>query len=409
MNVNKQYTYLYLLYAVTLAYIILDNNPVITIILVLFLMAYHIFTINGMFEKLNIDKETSVTKLQHKLDETMKESEEIELNFLSLTQTIGSGVIVVNDDGVIDFSNKDITEFFEKNLNGLSYEEITDVPPLYKFVTQAYLGENSLREQIIYRNSFYDLISTPIFENSFFKGCIIVAHDVTALRTAENFQKRFTADVSHELKTPLASIKGMSEILGRDENMEAKDRIEFIDLIQKESIRMETILKDLLVISKMDRLDYELKIQEAKIHDLLNGSISSLQRLADDKGIEIKTDIKKQTMFFDPTKLEHVFLNLIKNAINYTDSGRITIKGKTTDKHYVVTVKDTGIGIEKDQIENIFKRFFRVDGARSRDTGGSGLGLSISKNVVLKHGGTIAVKSELGKGSKFTVRLPIKN
>ena len=357
---------------------------------------------------MNADKEKSVIKLQHKLDESMKESEEIELNFLSLTQSIGSGVIIINEDGMLDFSNKDVTEFFGKNLNGLSYEELTDISPLYKFITHAYLSEKQLREQASYHDRYYDFMSTPVFENEFFKGCVIVIHDVTALRTAENFQKRFTADVSHELKTPLSSIKGFSEILHRDENISKANYKEFTYLIQKEVARMETILKDLLIISKMDRLDYELTKKETQITDLLNSVLSSLSLHASDKGIKLHSEVEKATLFVDPIKLEQVFLNLIRNAINYTDEGYVRITGQVVDKNYVLTIEDTGIGIKPEHQESIFKRFFRVDRARSRDTGGSGLGLSISKNVIHKHSGTISLQSTLEKGSIFTITLPIK-
>jgi len=370
-------------------------------------MIYHFVTFIGVKDKLSEDKQVSVQKLQYKLDETKKESEESYLHFLSLSQTLGSGVIMVNDDGKINFANKDVLEYFDFDFNNKYYEDIQISKPLYKFISKAYLLEQKYRKQIVYEDKYFDLLSTPIFEDDIFKGCLIIIHDITTLRTAENFQKRFTADVSHELKTPLSSIKGISEILNRDRNMEEKDRNEFIEILQKESVRMETILNDLLIISKMDRIDYELTVTEVHIGELVLESTNALKRLAKEKNIELITNVKDEIISVDKNKIAQVIINLIKNAINYTDEGSITVTGYTENDFYTLQVSDTGIGINSEEIENIFKRFYRIDGARSRDSGGSGLGLSIVKNVVLKHGGNIQVDSIKDEGTTFIITLPL--
>jgi len=189
--------------------------------------------------------------------------------------------------------------------------------------------------------------------------------------------------------------------------MEEKDRNEFIEILQKESVRMETILNDLLIISKMDRIDYELTVTEVHIGELVLESTNALKRLAKEKNIELITNVKDEIISVDKNKIEQVIINLIKNAINYTDEGSITVTGYTENDFYTLRVSDTGIGINSEEIENIFKRFYRIDGARSRDSGGSGLGLSIVKNVVLKHGGNIQVDSIKDEGTTFIITLPL--
>ena len=171
---------------------------------------------------------------------------------------------------------------------------------------------------------------------------------------------------------------------------------------------METILNDLLVISKMDRLDYELNLHTIEIKELINKTINTLKRDFDKKKLEVITNIESCKLDLDKNKFEQVMLNIIKNAINYTDIGEIEIKGYKENNHYCISITDSGIGIKNSDLEKIFKRFYRVDKTRSRETGGSGLGLSISKNVLAKHGGEISVESELNKGTTFLIRIPIK-
>jgi two-component system phosphate regulon sensor histidine kinase PhoR len=236
----------------------------------------------------------------------------------------------------------------------------------------------------------------------------VIVHDISLIKTAERFQKQFTADVSHELKTPLSTIKGFSEILARDGKISKEDKKEFIEIIQKEVTRMETIISDLLVISKMDRVDYELEYSKSNMQSTIEDAVSILKNDLEQKGLTLYQDIESKTFMYDYTKMHHVLLNLVRNAINYTDQGHIELKGYVDKNNYVIEVSDTGIGIPEEEKEKIFTRFYRIDTARSRDTGGSGLGLSIIKNVIRKHEGFIEVSSEVGKGTTFKVSIPMK-
>lgn len=315
---------------------------------------------------------------------------------------------MVTDEGKISFSNKDIENYFGIDLNNRDYKDTVEVKSLYKFINEAYLLEERIRKQIVFEDKYYDLISTPLFDEDMFAGCLILVNDITQIKTAEKYQKRFTADVSHELRTPLAAIKGFSEILLRDESMNPEDRKEFTGLIKKESDRMEIILNDLMIISKMDRLDYEPTLVEYSIKQVIDESVSVLDQKFIQKGLNRTIDVEECRLMIDNIKITQVIINIIKNAINYTDEGFINIRGFVSNNSYIIQISDSGIGIKEKDYDKIFKRFYRVDKARSRDTGGSGLGLSISKNVILKHGGTIEVQSEVNKGSTFTITLPIK-
>jgi len=405
---KQTYFWIVFAYAFVLFYFLVVGDKIVTSVFLIGLLIYHAAEIYQEREKYEENTESKMTVMQHKLMQTEKQKEETYLQFISLSTTLGSGVLHVDAEGKISFVNKDFKEYFDLDVKQKDYQVLTNIKPLYKFVNEAYLLEEPKREQIHYKERFYDLISTPIFEDAIFQGCIVIVHDISLIKTAERFQKQFTADVSHELKTPLSTIKGFSEILARDGKISKEDKKEFIEIIQKEVTRMETIISDLLVISKMDRVDYELEYSKSNMQSTIEDAVSILKNDLEQKGLTLYQDIESKTFMYDYTKMHHVLLNLVRNAINYTDQGHIELKGYVDKNNYVIEVSDTGIGIPEEEKEKIFKRFYRIDTARSRDTGGSGLGLSIIKNVIRKHEGFIEVSSEVGKGTTFKVSIPMK-
>jgi len=405
---HKSYVWILLSYAFVLFYFLVVGDKIVVAVFLIALMIYHATEIYQEREKQHENTETKMTMMQHKLSQTEKQKEETYQQFISLSTTLGSGVLLVNAEGKIAFANKDFNHYFGIEVADKDYQTLTKIKPLYKFVNEAYLLEEPKREQIHFKEHFFDIISTPIFEDEMFQGCIVVVHDISLIKTAERFQKQFTADVSHELKTPLSTIKGFSEILSRGTTVSEEDKKEFIDIIQKEVSRMEIIISDLLIISKMDRVDYELEYTKNNIQGTVDDAVALLKHDIENKNLSIYQNVEPKSFMFDYTKMLHVMLNLIRNAINYTDEGHIEIKGYVEKNTYIIEVSDTGIGIAKNEMDSIFKRFYRVDAARSRDTGGSGLGLSIIKNVIKKHEGLIEVFSEEGKGTTFKLFLPIK-
>lgn len=236
-------------------------------------------------------------------------------------------------------------------------------------------------------------------------------------RLDQSFQKikQFTQDVSHELKTPLTILKGEVEVgLLKDRSTVEYQRILKSNL--EEINRMSQIIEDLLLLSKVDSGEIKLQKQEVNLNKIIYEVVSQMEILAKDKGLRIEIQNYQQDviLFGDSLKLRELFLNLISNSIKYTEQGgviRITIKREAQNglknRYAKIIVSDTGIGISKEDQPKIFDRFYRVDKARSREQGGSGLGLSICKWIVEAHNGEIKVESELGKGSSFIVNLPI--
>jgi len=346
-------------------------------------------------------------KITYHLERQKKRYESDNLRLRRLVETLGSGVILVAADESIQIVNATFKETFRLNdLNGKSYHELKRVEPLYQPILEAIISEKSARTQMAVDEHYYDLIMTPLVSQEGYQGMLVLINDITTLKNAEHYQKQFTADVSHELKTPLSALIGMSEIL-KEKDVDESTRKEFIETIHHESVRMEVMIQDLLTISKMDRLDYTLKKESVKVSKIFKHAQTLLMPLIEKKGLALIPMIEDTKIYVDKNRMQQVMINLIKNAIAYTDEGSITVSGTQDSDYYKITVQDTGIGIAPEHLPYVFKRFYRIDEDRGRDSGGSGLGLSITKNVVLKHGGQIFVESTQGKGTTFTLLIPL--
>ena len=253
------------------------------------------------------------------------------------------------------------------------------------------------------------------------EACIVlVFHDVTDLRRLEKIRKDFVANVSHELRTPLTSIKGYVQALldgGKDDPSVAG---RFLDIILKQSDRLNLIIEDLLELSKIESGQISLREEPIEVRALVDRTLSTIKPIADRKGHHLVTALDPSLPLIagDDDRLVQVLTNLLDNAIKYTPGGgTITIRGTPSPSPHTaepslntidLIVADTGIGIPEKDRPRIFERFYRVDKARSRDLGGTGLGLAIVKHLVEGHGGQVWVEANYPQGSRFVVRLPIK-
>ncbi len=241
-------------------------------------------------------------------------------------------------------------------------------------------------------------------------AAVLIVHDVTEVRRLERVRREFVANVSHELKTPLTSITGLVETLLNGALDDSANNRRFVGLIQEDTARLTRLIDDLLQLSQIESRTVPLKIQPTSLKALLESVTSWLQveiarrRLAVDVQVAPGLSVRA-----DPERLRQVFANLLDNAVKYNiDGGRISVKAEARHYDLIVTITDTGIGIPAEDAPRIFERFYRVDKARSRALGGTGLGLSIVKHLVEAHGGTVSVESQPGRGSTFTVQLPLR-
>ena len=231
------------------------------------------------------------------------------------------------------------------------------------------------------------------------------------LKRSEQMRREFVANVSHELRTPITGVKSYAETLAADPDMPADTRERFLNVILNESDRMTKIVQDLLTLSRFDAGSFEFSFDEFSFETSVRDVYNAVRMEAQAHGhvfvLEVEPGIPR--IRGDKARVEQVLMNMVSNAIKYTKDGvRITIKAGVRGGEVWCSVKDNGIGIPKDDTTKVFDRFYRVDKARSRESGGTGLGLSIAQEIVVRHGGRIDLKSRLGHGTTITVWLPVE-
>src|ERR1019366_8508108 len=221
-------------------------------------------------------------------------------------------------------------------------------------------------------------------------------------------QRPFVADASHELRTPVAVIRSMTE-LAIAQPSDAEDNLLVLREVNAESERLARLISDLFALARADEGQIQFDSEPVRLDLLAADVVSSLELLADERNVTLQTgDLNPVTVLGDAARLIQIIMSLVDNALTYTNAGgNVTLSVKANAPYALLIVRDTGIGIAKNDIEHIFERFYRADPARSKAVGGSGLGLSIVDWLVRAHNGTIVVESELSKGSTFTMTLPL--
>jgi len=336
---------------------------------------------------------------------------------LAVLESMVEGVLALDQDERIININKAgarILNLDAKSVLGSSIQEIVRNTELQVLIEKTIRESAPVEGEIILRNKvdhFLQVHGTVLNNASGdLMGAVIVLNDVTRLRRLENVRRDFVANVSHEIKTPLTSIKGFAETLldgGLDDQNNAR---KFIDIIAKQSNRLNAIIEDLLILAQLEQEGERAQIDfiDTVIFEVVDAAIQICLPKSKEKNISVKIDCPKKLEFkINPDLLEQALVNLIDNAIKYSDRGssiNVRVEERTDD--IMINVTDYGVGIEKKHLPRLFERFYRVDKARSRDLGGTGLGLSIVKHIAQVHRGRVQVESTPGKGSSFRIYLP---
>ena len=232
---------------------------------------------------------------------------------------------------------------------------------------------------------------------------------LTRVRTLDESRQEFVSNVSHELKTPLASMKVLADSLNGQEGVPVELYQEFMQDITEEIDRENQIITDLLSLVKMDKKVADLNITQVNINELLELIMKRLRPIAAQKNVELILDsFRPVHAEVDATKLSLAFSNLVENGIKYNnENGWVRVSLNADHKYFYVTVADSGIGIPEESIAHIFERFYRVDKSHSREIGGTGLGLAIARSAIVMHRGAIRVYSKENEGTTFSVRIPL--
>lgn len=334
----------------------------------------------------------------------------------TVIDSMESGVMLLDAEGYIQLVNKNLTKTFNQTEDAMYnqlYYDVTAEEIIHQTIQQVYLYEETIKNTMVVakeeKTLHLEIIAVPFFnETNDLRGLVLVFHDITELKRVEKMRKDFVANVSHELKTPITSIKGFAETLLEDDVDDPIIEKKFLNIIYKESDRLQAIIHDLLELSKLERDEFEIELKKVNITYLIRNMIATVNDKANKKGIQLKVDVPDELYLIgDGPRLQQVILNLLDNAINYSkDGGSVVVKAESIQQKVELSILDNGIGMPNNVVDRIFERFYRVNQDRGRDTGGTGLGLAIVKHIVESHNGSIHVESHLNVGSTFTVTLP---
>lgn len=334
----------------------------------------------------------------------------------SIIETMESGLIMVDSTGMVSLANRAFERMFgipSSDLVNHSYKKLTYPYDLSSLIMECAEKCIRIRREIhLYypEERMLDVHLAPMWVEQNGVGVVVVFHDITAMRRLEKLRKDFVANVSHELKTPITSIRGFSETLLDGALKEEDTCRDFLNIIHQESLRLERLIGELLDLSRIESKQFLLKVEQISISSLVDSVVKTLQDQVNNKHLSMIVDVPEPfDAVADPDRMRQILLNLLSNAITNTlPDGKIWVQAKKEGSQWILKVSDTGIGIPESDLPRIFERFYRVDKARSRDSGGTGLGLAIVKHLVEAHQGRIQVESHVGKGTTFILTFPLK-
>ena len=371
------------------------------------------------------DQIGSLTKafnqMSKQLNETIHQLENENIKLESIVDSIIDAVIAVDNENKILMINSVCYKLFNIKIHdiiGYHFYDVIRNECVYKILETCMKEKKHIVDEFIFKsqlegNKILKVYANPIAsqqECNEIKGILLVFEDVTQVRKLEQLRSDFVSNVTHELKTPLTSIIGFTDTLKAGAIEDTQAAMRFIDIIEIEAKRLYRLILDILSLSELETRKEDVNIQKENIKQMILNVCDVLQPQIEKKGLELIVTIDENIPLFicNKDRISQMLMNLIDNAIKYTEKGHIHISCFYREHVLEIHVEDTGIGIPKESIERIFERFYRVDKGRSRKAGGTGLGLSIVKHIVMLYEGKLGVSSEEGKGTSFMIMLPYK-
>lgn len=349
---------------------------------------------------------SALDKTARKLEEGFRTVESSRQTLETLLNSMQEAVIAVAEDSRVLWANQRMERLLPSGIRlGEPLVRSARDPEILRAVQTAIETRDIVvaRAAKIFSGRIFDVTAAPMPGG----GVVAVMHDQTEIERVEKTRRDFIANVSHELRTPLTSIQGYAETVLDHETLSESAK-EFLEIIRKNALRMSRLTEDLLVLARVESGERGFKLEPATSQELLEEAVQTFQEIADSRGIELAVmNTAASSVLVDRDAIHQVFGNLIDNAMKYGEDGRKILIGACETKDGVqFYVRDFGAGIPSEHLPRLFERFYRVDKARSRESGGTGLGLAIAKHVVRAHGGTIKAESELNHGATFYFTLP---
>lgn len=346
---------------------------------------------------------TQQKEIRRQSEELKQKQNELEV----MTSAMSEGIILLNNNGIILSINKAAAQMFETDCFCIG-EDIVSINrslELVDLLNKAKDGKHS--ERIVgLGNRWYQMMASPVISSDMVSGIVLLILDVTEKEKAEQLRREFTANVSHELKTPLHTISGSAELLANG-LVKPEDISDFSNRIYFEAQRMIQLVEDIIRLSHLDEGAEDMKWETVNLYTIAEETVNALSDQAAGAGIEFK--LFGETVFINGIKqlLQEIIYNLCDNAIKYNRrDGSVLVEIKDSNDFAIVSVSDTGIGIPEEHQDRIFERFYRVDKSHSKEIGGTGLGLSIVKHAAKLHNAEIVLHSVVNKGTEITIKFP---
>ncbi|MFT5522355.1 MAG: two-component system phosphate regulon sensor histidine kinase PhoR [Pirellulaceae bacterium] len=353
----------------------------------------------------------TLNRMSHKLSTHIEEVHESEGRLAAVLGGMIEGVLAIDGEQRVLFANSAagrLLKFDSEKVQGKHLSQITDSLELSERLSKADEDDHQKFEIALSGDSIIRCSTTTLTGDS--SPVVIVLHDISELRRLEHIRQEFVANVSHELKTPLSSIKAYAETLSAGAIEDPQNRLRFVHHIEEQAERLHQLILDLLSLARIESGQQTYDIEAVVIHNLIQRCVESHQDRAHSGNVALVFEPGDPNIAVsaDEEAVREIVDNLINNAVKYTpENGNVSVRYRTEGNMAVIEVGDSGIGISEDDQQRIFERFYRVDKARSREMGGTGLGLSIVKHLTHFFGGTIHVSSVVDEGTIFTVRLPL--
>jgi two-component system phosphate regulon sensor histidine kinase PhoR len=356
----------------------------------------------------------TLNRMADSLEDKIKKVEIKNQQLKAILESMVEGIIVTDEFGHIISLNPTVKKIFnisEQNIEGKLFLEIirnNDILDIVNHVLKKGKFKSCELSLVWPVQKIFEINATPIFGQDSVNGCLLVIHDITEIRRLETMRRDFVANVSHELKTPLTSIKGFVETLLEGALEDKENSRHFLQIIQGHTNRLDNLVNDLLDLSHLESQEIKVEKEKVNLKALTNDILASFRSQFKKRSIQASNDLSSDVFLTaNKDKIGQVLSNLIDNAIKFNrENGFIKIYSQDQEDKIKIVVEDSGIGIPVKDIPRIFERFYRVDKARSRELGGTGLGLSIVKHIVELHGGRVGVESTEGLGAKFWFTLP---
>ena len=354
----------------------------------------------------------TINRLENRQHDFTKDFTIQQRGYFSLIEYLTIGVMILDQDRKIYMSNHAMSDLMgrEMNLQGQIYINEIRTYDLSRMIEAAFSSQedqhSEIRLDLTGKIVDAHVVYVPVSKHRLL--VMVLLYDITELKEIERMQLDFVSNVSHELKTPITAITGFSETLLQGAMEDKKALAEFLAIIHKESLKLTDLVEDILSLARIDA-NTELNLKEINLREYLTELLKTFKPQLEKKKIKVFLEITETAVVsMDQNKLRHVIDNLIQNAIKYNNfQGKVWVSGTLTETSWSISVRDNGYGISQDKQERIFERFYRIDTSRSRDNGGTGLGLSVVKEYVAAMNGEISLESQVGVGSKFTVKFPI--